>query len=384
MKILLVAPQPYYVERGTPIAVRQLARTLAAQGHDVVLLAYPLGNDPGDAGVQVQRCMRIPWIRHMPIGFSFAKLLYDIPLSLSILRARSKYRADVVHAVEEAIYPSLLLKAFTRVKVVYDMDSSLADQLVSTKPALSFLKGILVRLEHWAMRKSDSIAAVCDELADDAKSVVPPSRVHTLYDIPNDEQTDDGDDDAVEDLRQFAGDGQKIGLYVGNLEAYQGIDLLLDAIQLLPEDTALKSIVVGGNDAHIAQYREKARALGVDGRIVFIGPRPLKHLSRLLPQADILYSPRITGGNTPMKLYSYMASGRPVVATALSTHSQVLSAESAALAEATAPAYSAAIKGLVDDDALSAALAAEALRLVDEKYSAKNYANTVSAIYAGL
>ncbi|MBT7065178.1 MAG: glycosyltransferase, partial [Verrucomicrobia bacterium] len=45
MKILLLAPHPFYQERGTPIAVRLLAETLAADGHHVDLLSYHEGDN---------------------------------------------------------------------------------------------------------------------------------------------------------------------------------------------------------------------------------------------------------------------------------------------------------------------------------------------------
>lgn len=383
MKILLVAPQPYYVERGTPIAVRQLATTLAAQGHEVFLLTYPFGDDPGDPGVTVLRCLRLPGIKHIPIGFSLAKLVYDVPLSFSIWRAYFKYDIDVVHANEEAIYPALMLK-LARAKVVYDMDSSLADQMVAAKPKLSFMRRLLERFESLAIRRSDAVAAVCDELADQARVVTAPERVHTLYDVPNEASGEAGDAPAVDDLSRHVGPDERIGLYIGNLETYQGIDLLLDAIKLLPEGTPLKTLIVGGSAEHIEAYRAKAASMGIGERITFLGPRPLEHLSALLEQAFVLFSPRITGGNTPMKLYSYMASGRPVVATRLSTHTQVLDDDTAMLPAAEAAPYAESIAALIDDPGRADRLGAAARELVAQKYSRARFAESVDALYAQL
>lgn len=66
----------------------------------------------------------------------------------------------------------------------------------------------------------------------------------------------------------------------------------------------------------------------------FLGAQPVALLSAVyLAQADILVSPRSKGSNTPMKLYSYLASGKPILATNLWTHTQVLTAASAVLTE---------------------------------------------------
>lgn len=103
MRILLVAPQPYYSERGTPIAVRLLAATLAGTGHSVDLLTYPYGEDVVTENVRVLRCKRFPGIRHIPIGFSLSKLLTDLFLTASVIRLARRGAYDVIHAVEEAV-----------------------------------------------------------------------------------------------------------------------------------------------------------------------------------------------------------------------------------------------------------------------------------------
>jgi glycosyltransferase involved in cell wall biosynthesis len=59
----------------------------------------------------------------------------------------------------------------------------------------------------------------------------------------------------------------------------------------------------------------------------------------------VLVSPRVHGDNTPMKVYSYLDSGRPLLATRLPTHTQVLTDELACL---VAPEPDAMARGLID------------------------------------
>ncbi|MEO1037425.1 MAG: glycosyltransferase family 4 protein [Pseudomonadota bacterium] len=383
MRVLLIAPQPYYAERGTPIAVRLLARTLAEQGHEVDLLAYPFGDDPRDDAVRVRRCASLPGISHIPIGFSPAKVAYDIPLSWAILRLHWRHRYDVLHAVEEAVFPALLVAALRPARVVYDMDSSLVDQLAASGRVWRLLRPMLGWFERLAVRRADHVVAVCDELVDLAARSTPREKISALYDVPNISETNVGASD-IDNLRDGLPDSAKLALYVGNLERYQGIDLLLDSLKPLADREDLAVVIVGGSDAHIAHYQSLAAEAGVAARIRFVGPRPLDQLGALLKQADILLSPRITGGNTPMKLYSYMAAERAILATRLSTHTQVLDDQSAMLVEPNPADHAQGLGTLLDDESCRSKLAGNARRLATEKYSLANYKTTVREVYADL
>jgi glycosyltransferase involved in cell wall biosynthesis len=97
---------------------------------------------------------------------------------------------------------------------------------------------------------------------------------------------------------------------VGNLERYQGIDLLLQGFRVtLRRVPSASLVIVGGREDDIRRYSGIAGGLGIQSRVHFLGPRPVHELSALLKQADVLVSPRLKGLNTPMKIYSYLDSG---------------------------------------------------------------------------
>jgi glycosyltransferase involved in cell wall biosynthesis len=159
-------------------------------------------------------------------------------------------------------------------------------------------------------------------------------------------------------------------MYVGNLEVYQGIDLLLQSFALVVKKTHLAELVIIGGEAFdIKKYQRQSAHLGIDRKVQFWGPKPMKHLSEYLSDADILLSPRIKGRNTPMKLYSYLHSGKPVVATALPTHTQVLDRRVAMLVEPTPEAFASGILRLIEDPNLRSELGESGKRLVEEKFS---------------
>src|SRR5262249_11402654 len=102
--------------------------------------------------------------------------------------------------------------------------------------------------------------------------------------------------------------------------------------------------------------------------------------------ADVLVSPRSRGTNTPLKVYQYLRSGRPIVATRLLTHTQVLSDETAVLTGATPGEFAAGILDVLDRPEYVAALGRHARELADTKYSYQSYLDrtrrAVSALVA--
>ncbi len=379
MNVMVIGPQPFFAERGTPIAVRRLVETLCADGHHVDLLTYPFGEDIHVEGLTIHRGGRFPGVRGVGIGFSLGKVLSDLMLLPRLYRLCKPGRYDVVHAVEESIYAALLLRWRHRASVIYDMDSSLAEQLADSHALFRPLLPLLRRIERWAIRSADVVTPMCRDLAAYAAMLrANHDDVVVLHDVPVEAA------DARRSSEQSSSNGSGphcLALYVGNLEPYQGIDLLVDAAGLLPADSSLRIQVVGGPTAAVEIFRKSAAERGVQDRIQFLGPRPLADLHDLLATADILLSPRTKGHNTPLKLYSYMESGRPILATRLRTHTQVLDDSTALLAEPEAGAYAEGLVRLEGDEDLRRKLGEAAERQVRREYSPISFSRRVRAIY---
>jgi nucleoside-diphosphate-sugar epimerase len=263
--------------------------------------------------------------------------------------------------------------------VIYDMDSSLAEQLADSHALFRPLLPLLRRIEQWAIRSAEVVTPMCRDLAAYAAMLrATHDDVVVLHDVPVEAA------DASRSSEQPSSNGagpQCLALYVGNLEPYQGIDLLVDAAALLPADSSLRIQVVGGPMAAVERFRKSAAERGVHDRVQFLGPRPLAHLHDLLATADILLSPRTKGYNTPLKLYSYMESGRPILATRLRTHTQVLDDSTALLAEPEAGAYAQGLVRLEGDEDLRRKLGEAAERQVRREYSPMSFSSRVRAIY---
>jgi len=378
MNVLLLAPQPFYRERGTPIAVRLLAETLCALGHAVDLLVYHEGEEISFPGLRLLRASAPPLVHNVPIGFSAKKLACDVTLTAAFLRLARPGRYDVVHAVEEAIFPAVWLRRRHRAAVVCDMDSDMVDQLVGT----SALRGLFRRPLEVIVRRTLGacalVLAVCPSLADKARERCPTVPVRILEDIP----LTDAPHAAAEDLRARFDVRGPLALYIGNLEPYQGIDLLLDAIAKLGVEAPVTLVVIGGTPADVARYAHQAAALGLTRRVHFAGPRPVRELGGYLAQADILVSPRTLGENTPMKIYSYLASGRSILATDIGSHTQALDATCAVLVPPDPGNLAAGLRQLAADPQLRERLGHAGAGRAAERYSRSAYRRKLGAAYA--
>jgi glycosyltransferase involved in cell wall biosynthesis len=380
MRILFLAPQPFFAERGTPIAVRDAVETLCSAGHEVDLLTLPGPQQLEIAGMRLLQVRAPRWIGPPPIGLSPQKLFYDATLGVALFRQLLERDYDVVHAVEEAVFLALLARRIRPYKIVYDMDSIMSDQMIEKWPALGRLGGLFRSFERAAMRGADLLLPVCEAVAQPARATAP-DRVHLLPDV-----AEEASPAAVEaeDLRATFGVDRPMALYVGNLEPYQGMSLLIEGLSRLPPANRCALVVVGGRPEDIELHREEAAQRGLAGLVHFAGPRPLDRLSGYLVQADVLCSPRLRGVNTPMKVYSYMAAGRPILATRLPSHTQVLDESTAVLVEPDPAGIGEGLGRLLTDAEFAARISKAAKERVLAGYSRASFRRRLLNAYRRL
>ena len=380
MKLLVLAPQPFFQNRGTPIATLKMLHVLSASGHEIDLLTYHEG-----APIDIEHCrhMRIPnipLVRNVPPGFSIRKLICDVVMTISAFRLCLNNQYHVIHAVEESVFMAMLIKWTLGIPYIYDMDSSLPSQMTDKMPFLRPIGSFLRMFERLAVRHSRGVVAVCQALEDVAASHcdrVPTVRIEDASLLTEDSGADEVDDESsVLDI-----EGRSI-MYVGNLAPYQGIDLLLDSFTHVFHrypDTQL--VIIGGSREDIQRYRALAVKHEIAERTHFLGQRPIEQLGRYLEQADILVSPRTMGNNTPMKVFSYLESGVPVLATKLSMHTQVLDNEIALLVDATPLDMARGMCSLLEDKLLGEQVSDAAKDRIQANYAPDHLAMRLTEFY---
>jgi glycosyltransferase involved in cell wall biosynthesis len=292
-------------------------------------------------------------------------------------------RYDAVHTHEEAGGIGALFRVLSGKKHVYDMHSSLPEQLENYRFTTSrLLIGFARAFERWVLRHSDAVIAICPHLVDQARAAEPRARVLLIENQPvgGDRAAPAADVAALRARLDIAG---PVVLYTGTLETNQGISLLIEGMpRLLASHPDARLVIVGGEPEQIARERAAAEARGAARQVLFTGQRPPEEMPLYVGLADVLVSPRSSGTNTPLKIYSYLWAGKAIVATDLETHRQVLDDTTALLVPATAPAIAEAVAALLGDPARRAALGAAARRVAEERYSFESYLRKVREAYA--
>jgi len=161
------------------------------------------------------------------------------------------------------------------------------------------------------------------------------------------------------------------------------LDLLIRAFALVRErrpDAAL--VLVGGTPGQVARYRTLAESSGLNGECVFTGRVPQDTARCLAQRAAVLTSPRVSGSNTPLKVYEQLASGIPLVATRIRSHTQVLDDEVCFLVEPTAEGIAQGICEALEDSSRREAVTSRALALYDPRYSRPVYEEKMRSLLA--
>src|SRR5207249_2951725 len=143
-------------------------------------------------------------------------------------------------------------------------------------------------------------------------------------------------------------------------------------------------VLAGGKADQVSRAQEAGRKAGIDAVTIFAGERPASEIPAFLRAADVLVSPRSRGTNTPLKIYQYLRSGKPIVATRLLTHTQVLDDDTAFLTEATPAGFAAGILAALTDRGRAEAKGQRARHLADTKYSYEAYLDRTRQAYAAL
>ena len=386
MNILMIAPEPFFEPRGTPFSEYHRIRALLELGHTVDLVTYPFGRDVSMPGLRIFRCVRPPFITRVKIGPSYAKVALDIALAVTALRQGLRDRYDVVHSHEEGSAIGIVLAAMLGLPHLYDMHSSLPQQLSNFAFSRSrLLRGFFRMLERRVIRRSRVIVVICPHLQDIVHDIDPTACTILIENAPGagDGPTTGTRTSVREDLQLTA--LMPMVLYTGTFESYQGLDLFLAAARhvrnQLPD---ARFVLVGGHPDQIAKVRQQARELMIADRAIFLGERPAEEIPAFLDAADVLVSPRSTGTNTPLKIYQYLRAGRPIVATRLLAHTQVLTDEVAILTEPTPEAFADGIIRAVRDVRLARQLGERAIALAESRYSHHAYLARTREAYAAL
>lgn len=375
MNVLMLAPEPFFQARGTPISVYFRLKALSDLGHQVTLLTYPLGEDRAFPGLKIVRVPNILGLRSIKIGPSLAKLPLDALLLGRAFLALAGGGFDLIFSHEEAsLFGVWLAKLFDKPHL-YDMHSSLPQQLENFNFSRSpLLKSLFDRMERYVLRNSGAVIVICRDLERQVRALGQGGKAVFLENFLDFDASPPTAAEVRAARRGLAPGGEKIVLYAGNFQHYQGIPLLLESAARVGKNAVF--VLVGGSGSDLENMRAKAETLGLGNKVRFVERVPPDKIPLFIAAADVLVSPRLSGTNTPLKIYSFLKSGKPLVATDLWTHTQVADARTATLVEPDPAGMARGLEAALSGGA-PAARAKAAKRKADREYTYPAYLNKI-------
>ncbi len=385
MRILMISPQPYFESRGAPFCVHQHIKALIALGYQVDLVTYPIGKDMHLPGLTIYRAPKLPFIDNVKPGPSLAKFPLDIVVLLTALWRLLWRKYRFIHTHEEAGVMGVILSAMFGGKHLYYMHSDLSTVIASSdftkNPLLMKLVGAV---QNFMLHHADGIVAFYPGIAETARQIAPNKPVYMILPPAVDEEVPHPVPDEVMQLRnQLKVNDGPVLLYTGTLEKYQGIDILLESVAAVcAEFPNARYIIAGGRPDQIEKLQHLSQKLHVSKAVHFVGQRPLEEMPKYMALADILLSPRSKGTHTPLKLYTYLRSGVPMLATDIPAHTQILTPEVALLVPPTAHDLAQGTLTLLRNATLANALGTSAHQCWQEQYSWSAFLERNRAAYS--
>lgn len=379
MKILMLAPEPFFQPRGTPISVYQRIRALSDLGHKVDIVTYHMGEDKEIKNLKISRIPNVFFIKKIKIGPSLKKIPLDFLLFIraSGLLVRNKY--DLIFSHEEGALFGVILSKFSRIPHIYDMHSSLPQQLENFGFSRSkLLKRVFLGMERFILKHSRAIIVICLDLLKQVEREGYSDKAILIENFIDFDAEEFTAEQIAQKRKEFASKEKKIVLYAGNFQPYQGISLLLEAASQIRNDRIV-FVLVGETPSAVERQKVRAQEMGIADKVFFTGQVPPSQMPLFIHMADVLVSPRLSGTNTPLKIYSFLKSGKPLVATNLWTHTQVLSDEISVLVEPDAECMAEGITyALFDDRAQEKAIYAK--EKAEREYTYPRYKEKISLV----
>ena len=347
--MLVIAPTPFFGDRGCHVRIYEEIRALGALGVESVVVTYPTGQDFPD--VRTVRAWAIPGIHAGPLGFSPGRPVLDLAVLLAAHREIQRFSPHLLHAhLHEGIAIGVVLRAWHRLPLVADLQGSLTAEMVDQGVMGS--RGVMATLmgavERWLVRRPDrTLTSSSHGVPLLTAQGVDRRSVTSLPDGVDLEafRPEPADPALVERLGLV---GKRTVVFLGVLTDYQGVDLLLDIAAIMaPTNPDVHVLVLGYPNEE--RYRAEAKARGLDEVMTFPGRVPYADAAQWLGVGAVAVSPKRSVTEANGKLVNYMACGLPVVASDLPVNRELLGESGVYAPIDDAEAFAARISELLAD-----------------------------------
>lgn len=346
LRIAMVGACPYPAPQGSQVFMRNTAQCLQEMGHEVHLVVYGYGLGVESGGLRVHRAARVPFATKTAPGPSFAKPFQDITLAAELRRVIRNHHIQVVCAHN---YEALLAALAVRKRpILYFAHNAMADELPHFFEGLSVAESIGRLLDRFLPRRADKVIAPHNRLAghlvvrgclQERVVVVPPpvdARLFTPAPI---------DANALPPI-----------IYTGNLDAYQNLNLLFEAVKVVRRRKPELKLLIGTAEKAEFPGAEVTTILGFDA------------LHRFLSRDAVFAAPRVSWSGYPIKMLNAMAAGKAVVACESAAYPLTHEKTGLVVGDGDVEAYAAALLRLIEDPGLRAELGTQARQVILEQH----------------
>jgi glycosyltransferase involved in cell wall biosynthesis len=359
MRIAMIGACPFPVPQGSQTLIADTARAMQQAGHEVHLITYGygIGDAPGDLTVHQTRTL--PCAHKTTAGPSFLKPLLDTFLAAAIRRVTREHAIDIVHAHN---YEALIAALAAGVRpIVYHAHNAMADELPYFIRPKSGARALGRWLDRTFPRRADAIIAPHQRLAEYLVdcgcgaghiAVIPPSVDATAFSVS----------DRTVDTPPV--------LYTGNLDAYQNLRLLFEAMEILRDSVPEARLIIA-----------TAQQDGDASRTEFAHTPDFDSLCATLSEDAVVACSRVSWSGYPIKLLNAMAAGKAIVCCESAAHPLVNERSGLIVPDDDARAFADALHSCIADGGLRSRLGTAARAQVLRDHAPATIAPQIEALY---
>jgi len=263
----------------------------------------------------------------------FGQMRLVAALSRRLHEVAEELKPDILHAHSPSLNGLAAVRVGRRLKlpVVYEVrafwEDAAVDHGTSTEGGLRYF---LTRSSETAvLKRANAVTTICDGLREEMISRgIPAEKITRIPNAVDIEAFSPLDEPDAELQLQLGLRGRTVLGFLGSFYAYEGLDLLLDALPgLLAGNPDIRVLLVGGGPQEAA-LKAKAAKLKLDDKVLFVGRVPHEQVARYYSLVDVLVYPRhsmrLTEIVTPLKPLEAMAQHKLVVASDVGGHRELI------------------------------------------------------------